>query len=174
MPPSFAESIAWLFAQNPPAAPAAGGGGDLGASPLSLGLYALVFILWFYFLLILAVINFEVPSAKDTSLLGLAHSNLALLDMALRGSGLGQIYPLYAGLDLVPLLFGGIIPTDIQGIYRSGVPTASTAVDSPYYHTTADTPDKVDVPLLADTVDAFDRAIDTLLAGDPPSFVQPC
>ena len=53
MPPSFAESIAWLFAQNPPAAPAAGGGGDLGASPLSLGLYALVFILWFYFLLIL-------------------------------------------------------------------------------------------------------------------------
>ena len=53
MPLCFAESICWLFAQNAPAAPAAGGGGgELGSSPLSLGLYALVFILWFYFLLI--------------------------------------------------------------------------------------------------------------------------
>ncbi len=116
------------------------------------------------------MLNFEIPSAADSMQLGLARSNVAPLDGALKDAGLGEIYPLYAGLDLVPSLFGGIIPTDIQGIYRNGVPTATTACDSPYYHTDADTPDKVDAAMLAGAVDAFDQALGALLADDPPPF----
>ena len=51
-----------------------------------------------------------------------------MLDQALTGATLPSLYTTYVTLDLVPMLFGGIIPTDIQGIYRSGVPTLSTAV----------------------------------------------
>lgn len=119
---------------------------------------------------ILAVLNFEMPSARDSTLLGLARSNHALLDEALQQSGLGFDYPLYAGMELVPQLLGGLIPTDIQGIYRNGVPTASTAVDSPWYHTTDDTPDKVDAPMLAMSIDDFDLAVGKLLGNEPGRF----
>jgi hypothetical protein len=119
---------------------------------------------------ILAVINFEMPSARDSSLLGLAHSNHAALDEALQAASLGIDYPLYAGMELVPTIFGGIIPTDIQGIYRNGVPTASTAVDSPWYHTVEDTPDKVDTAAEAQDVDDFDKALGLLLADEPSQF----
>jgi hypothetical protein len=74
-------------------------------------------------------------------------------------------------MEVVPNLFGGLIPTDIQGIYRNGVPTASTAVDSPYYHTTADTPDKVDAVMEAHAVDDFDAALALLMKDDPSRFV---
>jgi aminopeptidase YwaD len=119
---------------------------------------------------ILAVLNFEIPSAKGSLALGLARSNLPAFDDALKGADLNLTYSLYTSLDVVPMLFGGIIPTDIQGIYRSGVPTVSTAVDSPYYHTSADTPDKVDIAMLAPTVDAFDAALATLLGDDAMVF----
>jgi len=119
---------------------------------------------------ILAVINFEMPSARDSSLLGLARSNHQVLDDALKTANLGIDYPLYAGMELVPTIFGGIIPTDIQGIYRNGVPTASTAVDSPWYHTIEDTPDKVDLGAEAQDVDDFDKALGLLLADDPSQF----
>jgi hypothetical protein len=39
----------------------------------------------------------------------------------------------------------------------------ATAVDAPYYHTAGDTPDRVDVPRLEETVLAFDRALDQLM-----------
>jgi Zn-dependent M28 family amino/carboxypeptidase len=119
---------------------------------------------------ILAVLNFEMPSARSSTLLGLARSNHAPLDEALKSAGLGFDYPLYAGMELVPQLLGGLIPTDIQGIYRNGVPTASTAVDSPWYHTTDDTPDKVDAPMLAMSIDDFDLALGKLLTDEPSSF----
>ena len=121
---------------------------------------------------ILAVLNFEVPSAKMAGLQGLGRSNQAALDEALKGADLGVLYPFYGPLDAIPKLFGGIIPTDIQGIYRNGVPTASTAVVPPYYHTTADTPDKVDTAMLAEVVDAFDAAIETLCATEPVRFAE--
>ena len=73
-------------------------------------------------------------------------------------------------MELVPQIFGGIIPTDIQGIYRNGVPTASTAVDSPWYHTVEDTPDKVDINAEAQDVDDFDKALGFLLADDKSQF----
>ena len=119
---------------------------------------------------ILAVLNFEMPAARMSSLLGLARSNHAALDEALQTAGLGLDYPLYAGMELVPTIFGGLIPTDIQGIYRNGVPTASTAVDSPWYHTVEDTPDKVDTSIEAQDVDDFDKALALLLQDDKSRF----
>jgi Zn-dependent M28 family amino/carboxypeptidase len=119
---------------------------------------------------ILAVLNFEMPAAVSSTLLGLARSNHQALDDALKTANLGIDYPLYAGMELVPTLFGGLIPTDIQGIYRNGVPTASTAVDSPWYHTVEDTPDKVDTAAEAQDVDDFDKALGLLLLDDPSSF----
>jgi len=119
---------------------------------------------------ILAVLNFEMPSATSSDLLGLARSNNDALDAALKTADLGVDYPLYAGMELVPTIFGGLIPTDIQGIYRNGVPTASTAVDSPWYHTIEDTPDKVDLTAEAQDVDDFDKALGLLLADEPSMF----
>jgi aminopeptidase YwaD len=111
---------------------------------------------------IVAVINFESPSALNPDLAGLAHSNQPKLDEALQAAHLRQIYGVYAGLEIVAQLFGGIIPTDIQGVYRSGTPTVTTAVTNPYYHTVMDTPDKVDLALLVESTDAFDTAIDNI------------
>jgi hypothetical protein len=111
---------------------------------------------------IITVVNFESPSAKNPDLAGLAHSNQQKLDEALQLAHLRQIYGVYAGLEIVAQLFGGIIPTDIQGIYRGGTPTVSTAVTNPYYHTNLDTPDKVDLDLLVESTDAFDAFIDHL------------
>jgi Zn-dependent M28 family amino/carboxypeptidase len=121
---------------------------------------------------IVTVLNFEVPSAVNSDVLGLGRSNVDALDKALVQAAIRSLYGTYVPMDLVPSFFGGIIPTDIQGIYRSGVPTASTADDSPYYHTTEDTPDKVDAPFLASVVDAFDLAIDNLGADDPSAFAM--
>lgn len=111
---------------------------------------------------ILAVINFESPSANDPDIAGLVHSNQPEIDEALQAAHLRQLYAVYAGLEVVAQLFGGIIPTDIQGIYRGGIPTVTTAVTNPYYHTVMDTPDKVDLALLAQSTDAFDEAVSNL------------
>ena len=70
-------------------------------------------------------------------------------------------------------LFGGVIPTDIQGLYRSGAPAVATAVDAPYYHTAEDTPDKVDLARLEQTVVAFDRALDQWMAVPAERFAVP-
>ncbi len=112
---------------------------------------------------ILAVINFESPSANDPEIAGLVHSNQPKIDEALQAAHLRQLYAVYAGLEVVAQLFGGIIPTDIQGMYRGGVPTITTAVTNPYYHTVMDTPDKVDLELLARSTDQFDDAISNLM-----------
>jgi aminopeptidase YwaD len=112
----------------------------------------------------LAVLNFEMPQSDKSSLNGLAHTSQPVLDMALVDQKLDILYGLYGPMELVPMLFGGVVPTDIQGMYRNGLPTVSTAANSPWYHTTADTPDKLDATLLAPTVDAFDDALQELLA----------
>jgi hypothetical protein len=75
-------------------------------------------------------------------------------------------------MELVPKLFGGVVPTDIQGMYRNGVPTVSTAADSPWYHTTQDTPDKVDSSMLAPIVDEFDVALESLMMQPASAFAQ--
>ena len=119
---------------------------------------------------ILAVLNFEVPAALSATQLGLGRSNNQALDDALEGAGLGFLYTLYVPLDVVPMLLGGLIPTDIQGIYRNGVPTVSTAVNFPYYHTVKDTPEHVDTSFLAQVVDGFDDALAKLLADPPQAY----
>jgi hypothetical protein len=118
----------------------------------------------------LAVIGFETPAAHGAQAYGLARSNQEPLDHAIHHVGLHELFALNAPMELVPELFGGVIPTDVQGHYRGGTPTICTAGDSPYYHTAEDTPDKVDVARLAETVDGFDRAIEELLAEAPERF----
>jgi Peptidase family M28 len=112
---------------------------------------------------ILAVIDLETPSAHGAQAYGLARSAHAPLERAIAGAALDELFAFNVPMDFVPELFGGVIPTDIQGLYRAGTPAVSTAVDSPYYHTAGDTPDKVDLVRLADTVDGFDRALERLL-----------
>jgi Zn-dependent M28 family amino/carboxypeptidase len=118
----------------------------------------------------LAVLNFESPSAKNPDIAGLAHSNQPELDRALQAATLRGLYGLYVGMEAVAQLFGGIIPTDIQGVYRGGTPAVSTAVTNPYYHTMNDTPDKVDLDLLVNSTDAFDTAVDLLGELTPDDF----
>jgi Zn-dependent M28 family amino/carboxypeptidase len=122
---------------------------------------------------VLAVLNFETPSALGGAFNGLAHSGCPCLDGALRAGGLDRLYPGYLPMSDVPKIFGGIIPTDIQGAHRMGIPVASTACDSPYYHTTADTPEKIDADQLARAVLGFDRTLDALLASEPRGPREP-
>jgi hypothetical protein len=119
---------------------------------------------------ILAVVDFETPSAHGAQVYGLAHSSHPPLGAAVAVSELAELFAVTMPMDLVPELFGGVIPTDIQGLYRGGTPAVSTAVDSPFYHTVEDTPDKVDLPRLEETVLAFDRALDSLLLETPERF----
>jgi hypothetical protein len=111
----------------------------------------------------LAVIDFETPSALGAQAYGLARSNHAPLEDAIVDVGLNELFALNVPMDLVAELFGGVIPTDVQGLYRSGAPAVATAVDAPYYHTAGDTPERVDLPRLEETVLAFDRALDQLM-----------
>jgi peptidase M28-like protein len=118
----------------------------------------------------LAVIDFETPSAIGAQAYGLARSNHAPLEEAIVGVGLHELFALNVPMDLVAELFGGVIPTDIQGLYRAGTPAVATAVDAPYYHTVEDTPDKVDLGRLEETVVAFDHALDRLMTAAPERF----
>jgi hypothetical protein len=118
----------------------------------------------------LAVIDFETPSALGAQAYGLARSNHAPLEDAIVDVGLHELFALNVPMDLVAELFGGVIPTDIQGLYRAGTPAVATAVDAPYYHTEGDTPDKVDLVRLEETVLAFDRALDRLMTVAPERF----
>ncbi len=120
---------------------------------------------------VLAYLNFETPSALDPSLIGLGSSNQPVLQNALNDAGeLTASYPLIVGLEVVAQVLGGIIPTDNHGMDRSWLPTVSTAVNGPYYHTDEDTPDKVDLPLLAQSTDGFVTALDLLLADATTGF----
>lgn len=129
----------------------------------------------------LAVVNFEMPAAETdlknggiTTLFGgVASSEVPIMDLALRESrtaGLFDTFTVWLSLDKIQQMFGGIIPTDIQGAYRSGIPTVSTASDSPWYHTRLDTPDKVDADFLARGVKSFDKAVQIFATSSPDKF----
>jgi Zn-dependent M28 family amino/carboxypeptidase len=81
-------------------------------------------------------------------------------------------YRLWIGLDFVSKQFGGLIPTDIQGVFRSGLPTLSTATSSDIYHTPADIPDNIDVAFLATSVDHFAAAIQELSRKAPTDILN--
>lgn len=116
----------------------------------------------------LAWINFEMPAADPLpTIRGLGHTSGSPIAAALEESGTRMLYNLYGGMELVPVLFGGSIPTDIQGMYWFGIQGFTTAADARYYHTAEDTPDKVDVTFLADAVLHFQDGLDRLDAASP-------
>src|SRR5262249_54028567 len=86
--------------------------------------------------------------------------------------GLLSSYKLLLSFDFVERKLGGIIPADVQGMYRSGIPAMSTAMNSPYYHTKADTPEKVDVVFLAKAMNRLDNALKEIILAPPSKFVQ--
>jgi len=118
-----------------------------------------------------AFLNLEIPGAGADDIRALAHTHA--LEGPLRSTALDELYPVCVGMEMVPALFGGVVPTDIQGAYRWGMPGASTACDTPWYHTAADTPDKVDLPFLAKAAARWRRAVTALDATDDEAFAQP-
>jgi hypothetical protein len=124
---------------------------------------------------VLAVVNFEIPAAEtdilaggfETLVSGVATSQVSVIEDSLQKAEAVGPFTAFAvdlPLDKVARMFGGIIPTDIQGWFRSGVPTVTTASSTPWYHTKKDTPDKVDTSAVARTVRAFSRTTDQLLS----------
>ncbi|HYS10814.1 MAG TPA: M28 family peptidase [Myxococcales bacterium] len=112
-----------------------------------------------------AFLNLEIPGAGADDIRALAHTHA--LEGPLKSTALDELYPVCVGMEAVPALFGGVVPTDIQGAYRWGMPGVSTACDTPWYHTTADTPDKVDLVFLAKATARWRRAIAALdVAGE--------
>ncbi len=114
----------------------------------------------------LGFLNLEMPAGgpPSTLLRAVASTNAGPVKPASDAGGLKALYPLSAGLDSVPLLFGGLIPTDIQGMYWYGLQGMTTYCETDYYHTTQDTPDKIDTAFLArvalslvDTVKVLDN-----------------
>ncbi|HEX8647022.1 MAG TPA: M28 family metallopeptidase [Thermoleophilaceae bacterium] len=66
---------------------------------------------------------------------------------------------------------GGIIPTDLQPFYSAGVQGFSTFTSTPYYHTRADLPERVDQAPL-DRVTAYLREALIGLQAVPPESLQ--
>ena len=119
---------------------------------------------------ILAVVNLEIPAVANTDQKAMAWSAHQALGDTLSSAGFAAQYTTFVDMEFVPNVYGGIIPTDIQGIYRNGIPTVTTACDSSYYHTTDDTPDKVDVAFLGATVTNLESFLDKMMLEDPSAF----
>src|SRR5262245_32474421 len=109
-------------------------------------------------------IHFDVPAAGPaaTGPRRLFHTSAETIVHALEDSGTSSLYPTYLGLEVVPAVTGGLIATDIQGIYRGGLHGFWANQVSPYYHTTEDTPEKIDLPFLTDAVLHFEKTLDAL------------
>jgi hypothetical protein len=99
----------------------------------------------------LGFINLEMPAGgpKGGGMRAIASTNGGPIAPAADESGLTTLYPFAPGLEVVPSLFGGIIPTDVQGMYWHGLQGLTTYCETDYYHTVEDTPDKVDTEFLA-------------------------
>jgi hypothetical protein len=106
----------------------------------------------------LAFMNFEIPSNAHDGATATAKTSGPIAKV-IEETEVPVLYALNAGLDAVAPLFGGLIPTDIQGMYWYGLQGLSTACESPYYHTTADTPDKLDTGFLAQVTIAFEGLV---------------
>lgn len=121
---------------------------------------------------VMAFVNLEMPSAVGGDARAIAYSAAKDVEGSLTAAGMPALYTTYATMELVPALFGGVIPTDIQGMYWFGVQGTTTFCSSPYYHTTADTPDKVDVPFLASSVLAFEDVLGRFDLLDASAFAK--
>src|SRR5205085_1577983 len=74
---------------------------------------------------ILAVLNFEIPSAKNSTLALVGRSNQTAPDEAFKEANLNQLYPLSGALEIPPKLPRDITPPATQDLY----PHATLAVD---------------------------------------------
>jgi aminopeptidase YwaD len=119
---------------------------------------------------LLGFVNLETPANDNDGTKALAHTNGSPFPTALTDQGFPTVYPSYIGMEVLQPLFGGVIPTDIQGMYRYGLQGTTTFSDSPYYHTTADTPDKVNIDLLTSSVTHFESVLNELDNATPASF----
>jgi hypothetical protein len=118
----------------------------------------------------LGFVNLEEPANDNDGLKVIAHTNGSAFGTAMTDQGVASLLPTNVAMDLLPPAFGGVIPTDIQGMYRYGLQGVSTMAGSPFYHTTADTPDKVDVSMLAGVTTHIEAALDELDKSVPASF----
>ena len=98
-----------------------------------------------------AFVNFEMP-ANGEGLRGLGTTLDGPLTDLFDEAHTKEHYPLILDLNVVSKLMGGGLPTDIQGMYWHGFQGVTTACDTPYYHTTEDTPDKVDMDFFATAI----------------------
>jgi len=117
----------------------------------------------------LAFLNLEMPGngTEPDATRAMARTNGGPMSVIASASEASQVYSLFIGMEVVPQMFGGLIPTDIQGMYWSGLQGATTYCDSPYYHTPEDTPDKVDLGFLAEGAMAIARM--TVACNDYPA-----
>ncbi len=115
----------------------------------------------------LGFLNFEMPSAEGNGIKAVAYTETTALIDPLMGAAVDQHYPYFVGMEIVPQYFGGLIPTDIQGMYWYGLHGTTTFCETPYYHTPQDTRDRVDLGFLADAVLRFEEVLDALDAADP-------
>ncbi|HEU4534173.1 MAG TPA: M28 family peptidase, partial [Polyangiaceae bacterium] len=83
---------------------------------------------------------------------------------------MGSIYPNVLGLENVAPLSGGLIPTDVQGMYWSGIDGTIAFGASPFYHTSADTPSTVDLPFLATNTAALRQLVNEVDQEPAASF----
>ena len=92
----------------------------------------------------------------------MAHTNDGPMTAVAGQSAVNLLYSLFIGMEIVPAQFGGLIPTDIQGMYWSGLQGVTTCCEAAYYayhHTTEDTPDKVDTAFLAQSAMGIARKV---------------
>jgi hypothetical protein len=110
---------------------------------------------------LLGFINFEIPANKRDGEQILAKTP-GPIDEAIVETETSSVYMLYAGMETLQAVIGGFIPTDIQGMYWAGIQGVTTACNSPYYHTTEDTPDKVDLAFLASSAVHFMKVVEAV------------
>jgi len=118
----------------------------------------------------LGFLNFEMPAAGESGLRALAYTADGPVEPAIDEADMRALYTFSVGMEVVPAMFGGIIPADIQGLYWTGAQGFTTACDAPYYHTPEDTPDRIDVPFLARAVLGFHKTVALLHQAEPESF----
>jgi aminopeptidase YwaD len=118
----------------------------------------------------LGFVNLEEPANHNDGRKVIAHTNGSSFGAATTDPTFQSLVPINVPLDVLPPAFGGVIPTDIQGMYRFGLQGTSTFAESPFYHTNADTPDKVDAALLAGVTTHIEAALDVLDKSVPASF----
>ncbi len=114
--------------------------------------------------------NLEMDAAAaDGSSVNLAFGSTSpTLNALVTAAGLSSGFvAVSAPATAVRAISGGIIPTDLQEFYARGVQGVSTYASTPYYHTTQDTPDKIN-PVGHVGVTRFSQALLGQLQSAPP------